>query len=132
MATCPKASEPCCNLDALLARERAILGAAILDSSGRQAGLLCTSMAESDFTSSLYRAVFRAIASLVDRNELPLEYVSVCGEMFNQGTFQSFENGYTLVSSLGEGVVLATPMHRRVELLKRASAAYKGKAALGA
>jgi replicative DNA helicase len=121
-------SEPC-TLEVLLARERAVLGAAILDSSGGQADVLCGKLAEDDFTSALHRSVFRAIAALVRRNELPLEYVSVCAEMLQQGTFKSYENGYTLVSSLGEGVLLAKSMRQRLALLKAAATEYRARKA---
>jgi replicative DNA helicase len=124
------ASEP---LEALLARERAVLGCAILDISGQQASILDAAVHADDFISSLHAAVFNAIHALVGRKELPLDYNGVCAEMIAQGTFQQYAQGYTLVSSLGEGIALATPMRRRVELLKRATVAYKaGKAALGA
>jgi len=106
------------NLDAILTLEAGALGAAILDSTARQARILAEFVREDDWVSPLSRAVFKAIRQLVSRDVLPLDYASIIAEMMEQGTFQSYTNGYSLISSLGEGVVLARPMTRRIHDLR--------------
>jgi hypothetical protein len=106
-------------VDALLALEAGVLGAAILDVTGRQAKILTDYVSECDWVSPLYRAIFAAIRSLLQRDCVPLEYLSVCTELQAMGTFQSYNNAYSLVSSIGEGVVLARPMTKRIADLRR-------------
>jgi replicative DNA helicase len=105
-------------LEANLALERSALGAAILDATAEQTGILVEFVGESDWISPLHKAIYRAIDRLLARGAVPLEYASVIAEMISQGTFQSYTNGWTLVSSLGEGVSLSKSMCRRVQELR--------------
>ncbi len=111
-------STPTANIEVPLAYERGVVAAAILDPTGRQAKILCQHVHSAEWVSSLHRAVFQAINALVERDQLPLEYNSVIAEMMRQGTFQSYTNGYSFVSSLGEGIVLALPMTKRILRLR--------------
>jgi len=105
-------------VDAILTLERGALGAAMLDANGKQAGILVATLREDDFLSSIHRAVFVAIKRLVGSNDLPLEYLSVISELQRMGVLEGFSNGWSLVSSLGEGVVLTRDMYRRTKQLR--------------
>lgn len=107
-------------IEAVLALERGALGAAILDTSGRQAEILCEFVCEDDWQSSLHRAVFRAIRELVRRGSVPLDYCAICAELIREGVYQSYTNCVLLIVTLGEGVVLARPMAKRIQELRAA------------
>lgn len=104
-----------------IARERAALGAAILDSTAKQAGILIAMLGEDDFVASLNRACFVAIRRLVGRGIFPLEYVSVTAELQDMGVFERYANGLLYVTSLGEGVNLAYQMTKRVKEIQDAA-----------
>ena len=106
------------NAEAILTLERGALGAAILDTSGRQAEILCEFVREDDWQSSLHRSAFRAIRELIKRGSVPLDYCAVCAELIQQGVYQTYTNCILLIVSLGDGVVLARPMTRRIHDLR--------------
>jgi hypothetical protein len=105
-------------LEATLTAERSALGACILDMSGRQARILTEFVGERDWISSLNRAVFVAIRSLVARDCLPLDYNNIIGELQRTGVFEQYASGWRLISSLGEGIVLSKPMTKRINELR--------------
>jgi hypothetical protein len=108
------------SVDAILTLEAGALGAAILEPSGQQARILAEFVQPDNWISSLHRSVAEAIRRLVARECLPLEYASVIGELQGMGVLQSYTNGWALISSLGEGVVWARPMTRRIAELRSA------------
>ncbi len=103
--------------EAALTRERACLGAAIVDPTGHQAGILAAMARESDFSTDNTRKTFRCIKRLVGRGVVPLEYASVIAELQDMGVFESFGNGWAWVCSLGEGILTSYSMVKRVQEL---------------
>lgn len=104
--------------EAQLSRERAALGAAILDVTGKQAGMLVAMLREDDFASSLNRSCFVAMRRLIGRNVIPLDYNCVVSELQDLGIFEQYENGIAYVAGLGDGIVTAQPMLRRLTELR--------------
>jgi hypothetical protein len=105
-------------IDAILATERGALGAAILETSGRQAAILCEYVREDEWKSSLHRSVFRAIRALLAKSSVPLDYCAICSELIQQGVYQSYTNCVLLICTLGEGIVLSKPMTKRIAELR--------------
>jgi len=109
---------PAESIETLLAVERAALGAAILDVTGRQAGILAEFVEADNWVSSLNRSIFDAIRHRVAADQLPLDYSGLAAELLNMGVFQHYERVYSYLSSLGEGVILARPMTSRIAELR--------------
>ena len=106
-------------VESILSSERGALGAAVLDVTSSQTRILAEFVEPDDWVSSLHASVFAAIRRLIARDALPLEYGSVISELQAMGVLESYSNGYSLICSLGEGVVLSRPMTRRIHELRR-------------
>jgi hypothetical protein len=74
-------------------RERAALGAAILDSSGKQGQVLRTMLHPRYFISMFHQQVFAALCRLADRGLAIVDYSIVIAELLDMGVFQQYAMG---------------------------------------
>jgi len=100
-------------------REQEALGAAVIDPAGNQAGELVTRLKPEDFLSPFHRQVFTAIVRMAGRGLVPFGYKGLIAELMTLGAFHTYDGAYTLVTALGEGIVLAVPMQRRCDQIQK-------------
>jgi hypothetical protein len=109
-------SDSAARRSALISIEAGILGACLLDHTGRQASIATYLLNDEDFISLEHREVFKSIRSLLSRGYWILDYITVIADLQSRGVLPSYV--WTFVSSLGEGIVLTIPMQKRITHLR--------------